>query len=139
MKKACLVTSSYLKNNVVFNEKSKLNRDNIFDKYIKLQKKLEKEGYFLATDDINCIEDSDLIFYLDMPKVMPSKNKIKNSYLILRESELIISENYDINRHFFFDKIFTWHDGFIDNKKYFKLNFSHKFPDDIKKNLKKER
>ena len=65
MKKACLVTSKYLRNN------------NIFNKYIELQKEFENSGYFLATDDINSIKDSEIIFYLDMPKLMPSINKIQ--------------------------------------------------------------
>ena len=35
-----------------------------------------------------------------------------------------------------FKKIFTWNDGFVDNKKYFKINFSHKIPDKVEFNIK---
>lgn len=138
MKKACIVLPKYLQNNAIFDKNSKLNRDNIFNKYIELQNELEKHGYSLATNDINTIEESDLVFYFDMPKTLPSNNKIKNSYLVLRESELIIPDNYDIEKHKYFNKIFTWHDELVDNKKYFKLNFSHFFPKSINKELSKK-
>ena len=41
-------------------------------------------------------------------------------------------------KHKYFNKIFTWHDELVDNKKYFKLNFSHLFPKSINKDLSKK-
>ena len=135
MKRACIVISKYLQNNAIFDSSSKLNRDNIFNKYIELKKELKKYNYDLSTNDINSIDESEIIFYFDMPKVLPSDNKISNSFLILVESELIRADNYDKNKHNFFNKVFTWNDELVDEKKYFKLNFSHLFPDRINKNL----
>jgi alpha(1,3/1,4) fucosyltransferase len=131
MKKACVVVPEYQRNNVIFDSNSEFNRDNTFDKYIELKKELSYYNYELSTSDINSIEDSEIIFYFNMPKVLPTENKIGNSYLILRESELIIPDNYDRNKHLYFNKVFTWHDGLIDNQKYFKLNFAHLFPSSI--------
>jgi len=128
----------YLQNNVIFYEKSSLNRDNIFNNYVELKKEFKKYNYDLSTSDINKIEDSEIIIYFDMPKKLPSIDKIGNSYLILRESELIRPDNYNLEKHNFFSKIFTWHDQLTDNKKYFKLNFSHFFPKNINKDLSKK-
>lgn len=136
MKKACIVVSKYLQKNVIFDKHSNLNRDNIFNKYVELQKEFMNYGYMLATNDINLIEESQIILYFDMPKKIPDKNKIKNSYLIIRESLLIRADNYDENKHLCFNKIFTWDDNLVDNRKYFKLNFAHLFPKTINKNLR---
>lgn len=136
MKKACIVTSIRLQNNVIFDEQNYLNRDNIFNKYIELKKIFMKHGYSLTTNDINSIEQSEVILYFDMPKILPTKNKIKHSFLILMESELIKADNYHEKKHKYFNKIFTWHDDLIDNNKYFKINFSHKFPKSILKKIK---
>ncbi|MFY4818020.1 glycosyltransferase family 10 domain-containing protein [Aliarcobacter butzleri] len=138
MKKACIVLPKYLQNNAIFDKNSKLNRDNIFNKYIELKKELQKYGFDLSTNDINIIEESEIIFYFDMPKTLPNIDKIKNSFLILVESELIRPDNYHLEKHKYFNKIFTWHDELVDDKKYFKLNFSHLFPKSINKDLSKK-
>tara|TARA_R110000744_G_scaffold22045_4_gene56628 strand:- start:1687 stop:2712 length:1026 start_codon:yes stop_codon:yes gene_type:complete len=135
MKKICLVISKYLQNNEIFNVDSKLNRDGIFDKYIKLRKEFLRFNCELATSDINTIEDSDAIIYFDMPKNLPAQDKIDISFLVLVESDLIRPDNYDCIKHKYFNKIFTWHDELVNNKKYYKLNFSHLFPFEINKNL----
>ncbi|BBB25219.1 conserved hypothetical protein [Amphritea japonica ATCC BAA-1530] len=49
-------------------------------------------------------------------------------WLILFESSVISPNNWNRESHRFFDKVFTWNDDLVDNKKYFKINFSHKFP-----------
>lgn len=135
MKKISLVISKYLQNNEIFNVDSKLNRDGIFDKYIKLREEFRKFNCDLSTNDINTIEISDVIIYFDTPKVLPTPDKISSSYLVLVESELIRPDNYELKNHAYFSKIFTWHDELVDNIKYFKLNFSHLFPQHINKDL----
>ena len=138
MRKASLVVPKRFQGNVIFDEKNSLNRDNIFHKYCELKKVFSKYNFDLSTNDINKINDSELIIYQDMPKKLPSQDKIKNSYLILRESELIRPDNYNASYHIFFSKIFTWNDHLVDNKKYFKFNFSHLFPKSIDKDIKKK-
>ena len=138
MKKACIVISKYLQNNAIFDSSSKLNRDNIFNKYIELKKEFKIYGYDLSTNDINTVKESEFIFYFDMPKLLPSNSDIKKSFLILVESELIRADNYNLKKHKYFNKIFTWHDKLVDNKKYFKLNFSHLFPKTINKDISKK-
>ncbi len=82
-------------------------------------------------DDIRMF---DAIVLMDFPKF---KNKYfkrlvsyksKNVYLLIFESEIIRPDNWNIESHKYFRKIFTWADKYVDNKKYFKLNFSSKIP-----------
>jgi hypothetical protein len=61
-----------------------------------------------------------------MPKELPENRQ--KSFIILSESEFIRPDNYDKLKHEYFNKVFTWHDDFVDNKKYIKLNYAHKFP-----------
>tara|TARA_Y100000389_G_C17460696_1_gene521406 strand:+ start:83 stop:1108 length:1026 start_codon:yes stop_codon:yes gene_type:complete len=125
MKKASFVTPNYLNNNIIFDSMSPLNRDNVFEKYVLLRKEFELKGYDLSTSDINPIVSSDIIVYLDMPKVMPANESVEKSFLLLHECEVIKPENFHLENHKFFKKIFTWDDSLVDNKKYFKINISN--------------
>jgi hypothetical protein len=138
MKKVSLVVSKYLQKNNIFNVNSKDNRDNIFSCFIKLKKEFSKNGYELNTQDIVSIKNADIVIYYNMPSNLPLDSEKDKSYLILSESELIRKDNYDLNRHKYFNKIFTWHDELVDNLTYFKLNFSHHFPSQINKDLMKK-
>lgn len=138
MKKVSLVISSYLKDNVLFDVNSELNRDNIFDKYIALRKEFEAHGYDIATSDINKITESMVVIYFDIPHVLPEEDMIDKSFLVLVESELIRPDNFVDCNHKWFNKVFTWHDGLVDEDKYHKLNFAHRFPLTINKDLSKK-
>jgi hypothetical protein len=56
-----------------------------------------------------------------MPR-LPVKTRGRR-YLLLLECAVIRPDNWDLARHRGFDRIFTWHDGLVDGKKYFKINF----------------
>ena len=136
--KATFYLKNYLKN-LPFNIDSKLiNRDNYAYSHYLLKKFFYEKNVDLSTYDINSIQDSKIVIYNDMPKILPKKEDISKSYLLLFESELIKPENWDLKKHKFFNKIFTWNDKIIDNKKYFKINFSHLFPENINKDLSKK-
>ena len=137
MKKATLVVSKYLQNNNIFDKDA--HRDDIYDRFIKLREEFKKYDYDLSTDDINNIKDSDIIIYAsNMPSKLPKKEDISKSYIIISESSFIKPENYDKNKHKFFNKIFTWADDLVDNIKYFKLNYAHKFPKTINKDISRK-
>lgn len=138
MKKACIVISKYLQNNTIFNKNSKLNRDDSFSNFIELKKEFLKHDYDLSTNDLNTIDESDIVIYFDMPNILPKQKDINKSYLIMAESILIRPDNYIMEKHEYFNKIFTWDDNLVDNIKYFKLNFSHLFPEEINKNISKK-
>jgi len=120
------------------NDKS-VNRDNGAYCFVLLKQVMRDNGIDLSTYDINPIESSEIIIYHDMPKILPKDYEITKSYLILFESEIIKSDNWDLSKHRHFKKIFTWNDTFVDNKKYFKINFSHLIPDSISMGMAKEK
>jgi len=67
------------------------------------------------------------VFKLDLPK-----------YLVIFECDLIRPENWDLKCHELFDVIFTSNDEFVNNIKYFKLNFSHDLSKDRGESLTKK-
>lgn len=138
MKISFHIDNVYLSNNI-FDINSIYNRDNCFSPYIELKKIFTQYGYDISTSDINSIDDSSVVIYNDIPKILPKEKDIHKSYLLLFESKLIRPDNWDLEKHKYFNKIFTWDDRYVDNKKYFKLNFSHLFPDSINKDLSKKK
>lgn len=126
MIKACLVVEYPYTNGEIFNKSNHiLNRDGCLNFFHFLKEFFYEKGVDLNTQDINCPADCRYIIYNEMPKILPSDQDIKKSYLLLFESELIRSDNWNLQAHQKFNKIFTWHDEFVDNKKYFKMNFTH--------------
>ena len=128
-------------NNRIFDKNNKfLNRDNCLSGFILLKKELNNCGVEVGTQDVISLESADLIIYNDMPKKTIQNHKdfksyLYKSYLLIFESEIIISDNWQLKNHNKFKKIFTWSDSLIDNKKYFKNNFSINIPSDFKTSL----
>ncbi len=122
MKKAAFVVSKVYQENQIFNTENKeLNRDDCLYGFHCLKKKFEDNGVDLQTVDINSEEDSEVVIYHDMPSKKPKVPS--KSFLLVFESELIKPENWKLNNHQYFEKVFTWNDSLVDNKKYFKMNF----------------
>jgi len=132
MKKATLVVPpSYQQNRLFDLTNSHLNRDNCLAPFAELKARFAKQGFDLSTQDINANTVSDCVIYLEMPDVLPAPENVNKSFLLLFETELILPQNWDFEKHRNFSKIFTWNDSLVDNKKYFKMNWSHVFPDKI--------
>lgn len=139
MKKACIVVSKSYHNNKLFDLNDKIiNRDNCMYPFWLLKQEFKKYGYELATQDIHSIEESQIVIYNEMPKILPKKDDIQKSYLLIFESELIRPDNWNLKNHKYFNKIFTWKDDIIDNKKYFKFNFAQEIPKTINKEVSKK-
>src|SRR3989344_3679372 len=119
MRKACLVVSAPYTQGEIFNKSNqRLNRDNCLAFFHEMQSEFLKAGLDLNTQDINSPEDCDFIIYNEMPANLPSDKDRHKSYLLLFESELIRPDNWHLPSHQKFAKIFTWHDDFVDNKRY---------------------
>jgi len=129
--KATLYQGYYLNNKIFDLMDVKANRDNCLYIYYSLKEAFSKKKIDFSTQDINNINDSSIVIYNDMPRVKPKASDVNKSYLLLRESEVIRPDNYDIKSHSCFTKIFTWDDRLVDNKKYFKINFCFLFPTSI--------
>jgi hypothetical protein len=126
MRKACLVVAPPYVNDQIFNKTNLyLNRDNCLVFFHLLQDYFLAAGVQLSTQDINDPSVCDFIIYNEMPAIKPQSAAQKKTYLLLFESELIRPDNWDLPAHKKFLKIFTWHDDFIDNRRYYKMNFTH--------------
>ncbi|MCB0407403.1 MAG: hypothetical protein KDD34_04305 [Bdellovibrionales bacterium] len=121
MKFTLNVLKPYQKNEI-FNSASPLNRDDYLYSFRKLKEEFEKHGHEFNTQDVTPKDQSDGTIYIDMPS--PSEIA-PHSYLILQESEVVRPDNYLLDNHRFFKKIFTWKSELVDDIKYFKLNFCH--------------
>ena len=140
MKKAAIVVGSiFFGNNRLFDLDDPIaNRDGCLYPFYLLRKKFREQGYDLATSDINLPEESDIVLYYEMPKKLPDLSEYDKSYLLLFESELILPGNWDLKKHVFFKKVFTWNDSLVDNEKYVKINFSLEIPTTICKTLSRK-
>jgi len=99
-----------------------------------LKKRFEEKGIDLSTQDINLPSESQFIIYNEIPNIKYiSLDKI--NYLLILESKILRPDNWSVENHRYFKKIFTWADNFVDNKKYFKVNYSYKIPADLNFNL----
>ena len=105
---------------------------------------LSKMGHRVATIDMDDIKNFDAIVFMDFPTFQNKyfsrlvNENFKGLYLIILESEVIRPDNWDIRNHRYFKKIFTWHDKFVDNKMYIKMNFTQKIPQDLNFDLKEK-
>lgn len=118
--------------------------DNLMYPFFYLAQQLEKLGHKSATIDTDNIENFDAVVFLEFPTL---KNKYfrqllklgrDNMYLLIFESPLIKPDNLDLKNHKYFKKIFTWTDELVDNKKYFKINYSHKIPEKLDFDINKK-
>jgi len=139
MIKATFFTGPFYLNNRQFDVLDKTsNRDNCLYGFYLLKKRFKENDVDLSTQDINLPSESQFIIYNEMPKVKDIFTE-KDIYLIIFESEVIRSDNWNIENHKYFKKIFTWNDKYVDNKKYFKINFSHKIPNKVEFNIKNKK
>lgn len=125
MKKACLVVDPIYQKNEIFNSQSWLNRDDCLAFFHELKVEFLKIEIDLQTNDLISPESADIVIYNEIPKHLPIASQQKKSHLLLFESELIRSDNWNLDSHRHFNKIFTWNDDLVDQKKYLKFNFTH--------------
>jgi len=138
MKKVTFFTNSFYLHNRQFNISDEIaNRDNCLYGLYLLKKKFAENGFDLNTQDINLSSESQFIIYNEMPKIKDISLD-KDNYLLIFESEIIRPDNWNLKNHKYFKKIFTWNDKFVDNKKYFKINFPNKMPTDLNFDLNKK-
>jgi len=130
--------------NKMFTDKSSPIGDDLMYPFVYLGDYLIKKGHEINTIDMDNIENFDAIIFMDFPTFRNEYFKqlvddgFKKLYLIIFESKITKPDNWNIENHKYFKKIFTWNDELVDNKKYFKINFSGKIPTDLNFNLNKK-
>lgn len=95
---------------------------------------------FVGSVDIIDLEEVDAFVFIDMPN---RNNKYlqyaiqtnKPMYLIVWESKIINNDNYVSKNLELFEKVFTYDDSLVDNKKFIKLTYTFKFPNKIPRNF----
>lgn len=141
MKNIYLVcTSDYYYENRIFDIHSQRNRDNAFHPYYRLREEWRRHGVALNTFDFATRDDTppSALLFVDVPGnvgVLLSEFRDVPKYLILLETEVISAKGWDFDTHSRFEKIFTWRDDLVDNRRYFKINFPQTFPDEIEGGL----
>ena len=128
--------TSYNKNKMLTDPSSPIG-DNLMYPFVCVGEYLKDKGHKINTIDMDRLDKFDAVVFADFPGFRNKyfrkllKSGLKNLYLIAYESPIIKPDNLDINNHKYFKKIFTWSDDFIDNNKYFKINYSHKIPKNL--------
>lgn len=93
------------------------------------KKALEKYGFAVRQrSSFSAIESPDAIICFDTGQsdLLNGLHKFHDvvKVLVTREPPMLMPLNFDRNFHQLFDFVFTWHDGFIDDQKYFKKYFA---------------
>jgi len=103
-----------------------------------LGENFKSKGHTISTIDmVNDVSTFDAVIFIDFPTNKNKyfnyliKNKFENLFLIILEPPMTKNDNFILENHKYFKKIFTWHDDYIDNKKYFKINYSFKIPQNL--------
>jgi len=139
MKKACLVVQEVYQNNEIFKPDSPLNRDNCLEFFHELKKQFLNSRIDLQTQDLCSQEEAEFIIFNEVPKNLSEVKYPQKATVLLFESELIHPDNWKNKNHESFKYIFTWNDDYVDNKKYFKFNFTGPHPIDFKQFSEKKK
>lgn len=103
------------------------NRDNCLDVYYQLRDIARTKGYELyQADDLRALDDDFeyLVVFDVFLEQLPLLERFPKQKLVLFlwEPPSVVPENYKVENHRHFSKVFTWNDPLIDNKKYFKFH-----------------
>ena len=140
MKNACYVISPPFNNNRLFDATDPvLNRDDCLLPYIILREKFRQAGFDLNTSDIIDPLECEIVLFHNMPENMPLPALRNRAYLRLTEASVTRPDNWHLNRHKYFRRVFTWHDDLVDNNRYIKTNFPQIFPTKILNSMRDRR
>lgn len=96
-----------------------------------LKKYLSSYNVDLSTEDINSPKTADIVILINYRRGKYKFNKSQKLYLIINEPKMINPKSWDINIHKRFDRVFTWYEPFVDNKKRFLLRLGYRFYPDF--------
>ncbi|MFZ5649371.1 MAG: glycosyltransferase family 10 domain-containing protein [Bacillota bacterium] len=128
-----------LNKNSIFIDPSSPYGDDAWYPTVYLAEFLKSKGHSICTIDMeDNIEKFDAIIFRDFVSVEDFyfsrliEKKYENLYLIINECDIMKWDNWDKNNHSYFKRVLTWHDGWVDNVKYFKFHNTVKLPSEIK-------
>lgn len=99
---------------------------------------------FVSLDRVDSMGAVDAFLFVDLPDrrhplVQQALATAAPKYLLTYETEVVKPENWDVQNHEPFRKVFTWNDAWVDNDKYLKINFAQDIPEKIEKNLARKK
>lgn len=95
----------------------------------------------VSTIDMDQLENFDAVVFIEVPSMSNKYFRtlldrgFKSLYLLAFECPMIRPDNWEIERHQYFRKIFTWRDDLVDDKRYIKMNWVHRIPENLDFNL----
>lgn len=128
------------RDNFMFENADSLIGDDLLRPFLEMKKYAMLQNVTVATVEVIDVSAADAVVFVDMPEknnryfISCLAKKIP-IYLIILESKLVREDNYVKDKHTYFEKIFTYDDSLIDNKKYLKINYAFSFPETISKDL----
>src|SRR5271170_3453958 len=93
------------------------NRDNCLDVLYRLREVARKSGYeLLQADNLHSLQDFECLIvfdiFLDQLEQLSQYPKEKK-ILFLWEPPSVLPENFNLDNHSSFSKVYTWHDGLV--------------------------
>ena len=135
VKRVSLVVNhnSHKGNRFFCEDNPEVNRDDSLRPNIKLRNTLNSLGIALDTHDIRPVDNSDLVIFIDMPDPKGPEFRLARRlkipcHCILLECELLHKRNADLDLHKMFERIYTYQDRLIDNRRYYKVNYTFPLP-----------
>ena len=132
-------------NNRMFEDASSPIGDDLMYPMVYLAEFARARDISISTIDTEPLESYDAIVFMEFPTLDNSyfrqlikTNNFDRLYVLTAECKIIKPDNFDRKNHKYFKKVFTYDDTLVDNKKYFKINYSFKIPVDLKFDLKKK-
>lgn len=103
------------------------NRDGGLEVLYQLREEAKRVGYeLIQADALDNLGDFEYLVVFDVfLDQLPAIAKYPKEKLILFlwEPPSVIPENFNLTNHRFFSKVYTWHEGLVDGKKYFKFHY----------------
>jgi len=91
-------------------------------------------GVEVMTVDMDDLDAFDAVVFIEMPaannryfQALRARN-FKEMYLAIYECPMVKPDNWNIEGHRVFKKIFTWNDDLVDGQRYLKMNWTHRIP-----------
>jgi len=138
MKWICFYADSAYMNDALFDRASRMNRDDCLSPFILLRDRLSAKGYECHTQDRLDRDGGPpaAIAFVEMPRPRILR-ELSTAYpgvpliLFLFECEVIKPDNWREELFGYFKLVFTWKDSYVDGKKYHKIRFPVRFPDNV--------
>lgn len=115
----------------LFDASAPVNRDDCLCGFRAFRDAVQARGGQVHTHDVFLQQgvSPDIVVFLDVPNKPPQQLiphwPSARRWLILQECEVVLPRNWDRRNHADFERCFTWHPGWIDGDRYFRLDFAN--------------